>query len=844
VEFSLSGRRFHTDAASLPQAQRFTSGWAIQTAGWPEYNPREMARHGAYLTKNHLATFLPGNWDGNSFMIGRHFHHLRITGALVAACFLTAGAAATQTASATNPAESDSQLQEIIVTAEKRESSLQTTPISMTVFNGAALQSAGISNIAALAPPGVSFRSSGPGQTEIEMRGLNSAGGTSPTVGFYLDEVALTPPAASLNGKIVLDPNLFDLKQIEILRGPQGTLYGSGSMGGTVRLITNAPDPSHFSVNVQGIASGTADGGGLNRTENLAVNLPVIQDVLGVRIVVGDTFQDGWINRIVAQPFPLESNPTCPGFYGCTRGNVAAAPVTADFRYSNSYEIKSARISALYIPTDGLTVLPLVMAQGTTAKGPSQIDSDPGTNAHYQPFNVPEPLMDNFFLAGLTVEYRFPEFTLTSVTADWHRQQQQTQDFSEPMQDLFEFPAYEILAGGAGAANITDTDRTSQFSQELRMTSTWTGPFRALVGGYFSKFYSESDSNSQVPSLIPFFGTGNINIVYFPTHLQQEAVFGDFTYQISPSLAFTAGARYYDYKTTFVNTQSGIATASLLSPLTLTGAASADGLNPKFNLSFTPTDNAFLYATVTKGFRPGAGNVPVPTSGGASCASSLATLGLTNAPGQYAPDTVWSYELGSKLQFFDRRLTIDGAIYYENWNGVQQAIALSCGFDFTENAGDAHVYGGELEIQARLTDNLSFSLGGGYTHAAFTADNPATGVIRGQQLQNVPPYTENSAITYRRDIGASVTFVAGINNQFVDARHDVLGPLPAYDVINAQVGAERGPWRIYLFGNNVTDKKILISDDNSLSLNIPSYNRISEGIPLTIGINLNYKFSN
>jgi iron complex outermembrane receptor protein len=375
------------------------------------------------------------------------------------------------------------------------------------------------------------------------------------------------------------------------------------------------------------------------------------------------------------------------------------------------------------------------------------------------------------------------------------------------------------------------------------LTSTWAGPFKALVGGYFSKFYSEYDSNSQVPGLIPFFGTGNINIVYFPTHLQQEAVFGEFSYQISPSLALTTGARYYSYKTTFTNTQSGIATASL-TPETLAGAASADGFNPKFNLSYTPTDTALLYGTIAKGFRPGAGNVPVPTSGGASCASALAGLGLTNAPNQYSPDTVWSYELGSKLEFLDRRVTLNSAVYYENWNGVQQEIALSCGFDFTANAGDAHVYGGELEMQARITDELSFSVGGGYTHAAFTADDPATGAVRGEQLQNVPPFTENATLTYRHNIGSAVTLEASVNNQYVDARHDALGALPAYDVINARIGAERGPWHVYLFGNNITDKRILLSDDNSLSLNIPSYNRIAAGVPLTIGINLSYKFSN
>jgi iron complex outermembrane recepter protein len=776
-------------------------------------------------------------------MIARQYHAPLVAGAVVAVCLLPAEIAAAQTTDTSNPTDSDGALQEIIVTAEKRENSLQSTPISITAITGAALQYAGIANIAALTPPGVSFRSSGPGQTEIEMRGLNSAGGTSPTVGFYLDEVALTPPAASLNGKVVLDPNLFDLKQIEILRGPQGTLYGSGSMGGTVRLITNQPDLTHFSVNVQGIASDTADGGGFNRTGNIALNLPLLQDVLALRIVVGDTFQDGWIDRIVAQPFPLETNPSCPGFYGCTRGNVRLAPVVADYRHSNAYEIKSARASVLYMPVDSLSIKPLVMAQETTARGPSQIDSDPGTNAHYQPFDVPEPLTDSFFLAGATLEYRLPEVTFTAVTADWHREQQQTQDFSEPMQDLFGFSAYDISAGGAGAANITATDKTSQLSQELRMTSTWAGPIQALVGAYFSRFYSEYDSNSQVPSLSSFFGTGNVNIVYFPTHLRQEALFGELSWRMMSSLTFTAGARYYTYKTTFINTQSGIATASLLTPQTLTGAASANGVNPKFNLAFTPTDAALLYATVAKGFRPGAGNVPVPTSGGASCASSLAALGLANAPSQYAPDSVWSYEFGSKLQFLERRLTLDGAIYYENWSGVQQNLALSCGFDFTENAGDAHVYGGELEMQARVTDELAISLGGGYTRAAFTADDPATGAIQGQQLQNVPRFTETAAVTYRHSLNAATTLVASINDQFVDARHDALGSLPAYDVINAQVGTERGPWRVYLFGNNITDKRILVSDDNSLSLNIPSYNRISEGIPLTIGLNLSYKFS-
>src|SRR6185437_3916351 len=156
-------------------------------------------------------------------------------------------------------------LQEIVVTAEKRDSTVQKTPISMTAISGADLQAQGVNGLTSVAQqvPGVSFKTSGPGQTEFEMRGLTSTGGESPTVGFYLNETALTPPAMAQNGKVVIDPNLFDLNRIEILRGPQGTLYGAGSMGGTIKLVTNQPDLQRFGVNAQAVLSDT-DGGGFN----------------------------------------------------------------------------------------------------------------------------------------------------------------------------------------------------------------------------------------------------------------------------------------------------------------------------------------------------------------------------------------------------------------------------------------------------------------------------------------------------------------------------------------------------------------------------------------------------
>ena len=238
-------------------------------------------------------------------------------------------------------------LQEIVVTAEKRESTVQKTPISITAISGTDLQAQGLSDMTSVAQqvPGVSFKTSGPGQTEFEMRGLTSTGGESPTVGFYLDDAVLTPAAMAQNGKTVIDPSLFDLNRVEVLRGPQGTLYGAGSMGGTIKLVTNQPDPHAFAANVEVIGSGTTGGGGFNHTENVMLNIPLMQDVVALRLVGTDKYIDGWIDRKVLNPFPVEVNNST------ARGDVAGAPVAQDIRHSNTERLQAGRATLLIQPT-------------------------------------------------------------------------------------------------------------------------------------------------------------------------------------------------------------------------------------------------------------------------------------------------------------------------------------------------------------------------------------------------------------------------------------------------------------------------------------------------------------
>jgi iron complex outermembrane recepter protein len=740
------------------------------------------------------------------------------------------------------------ELQEIVVTAEKRDSTVQKTPISITAISGADLQAQGLSDMTSVAQqvPGVSFKTSGPGQTEFEMRGLTSTGGESPTVGFYLDDAILTPAAMAQNGKTVIDPSLFDLNRVEVLRGPQGTLYGAGSMGGTIKLVTNQPDPKAFAANVEVIGSGTSDGGGFNHTENVMLNIPLMQDVVALRLVGTDKYIDGWIDRKVVSPFPPEVN-------GSTaRGNVAGAPVAEDFQHSNTEHLQAGRATLLIQPIDRLSITLGYMHQSLTQDGPSTIDSPPLTETHYQPFDLAEPFSDKFDLFTLTGKYNFDSFQLVSASAYWDRQQNQTQDISEAMQDyiggFFGPPAAfpysstaTVTEGGStffglGAGSITEDDYTRQFSEELRLASTGEGPLQWLVGGYYSSFGATSHVFSFYPDtndgFNADFGTTNLADNHRKVDIDQYAAFGEVSYMLPDNLKASLGARYYEYHSNSVTSVSGVSANGTSNPLF--GLAQNSGVTPKFDLAYIPDDNTTVYGTVSKGFRPGGPNSPIPVP---PCASA--------APTQFGPDSVWSYELGEKLRFLNSRVSVNGDIYYEDWTNVQQEVAPSCGFKFTANAGKATVYGAELEVAVVLVPGLVLSQNAGYTHATNSTTLPAAGVVAGQRLLDVPEVTANTALSYKQPLANDLNFVSRLTNSYVSSIQDITftrNSLPAYDLVNFRLGVETGRWSAVLFADNLTNKMALLGDTGALSANISILNRVATNQPRTIGVDLNVKF--
>jgi iron complex outermembrane receptor protein len=575
------------------------------------------------------------------------------------------------------------ELEEIVVTAEKRESTVQKTPISMTALSAAQLVEQGLKSIedVAVETPGISMKQFSPGQTEYEMRGLSSGGGSSATVGLYLNDVPMTAPAGSVNGKALIDPDLYDLQRVEVLRGPQGTLYGAGSMGGTIKLITAPPEFNKFEGSSQSIVSDTTHGG-INWGESAMLNLPLVDDRLALRLVGTHQYSDGWIDRIVVSPFPVGPGGTC-GWATCARGNVLAAPVVKNLPKSNWDNLDGGRGSVRFQPTDALSFDLMVMYQARTTGAFSQVDQEIGldTLAHYEPFNIESPFRDTFRIASLSINYDMGFAQLTSATGAWSHESVWPGDYSESGQNLT-----NTYYGDPNFVPVSyrNSDRSKQTSQELRLTSEGDTRFQWLVGAFFSDFESISDQNVQSPDYAPLSTGGaaaNPEGILFrgyePYHIKQYALFAETSYHITDELKATVGVRGFrfdnrlDYELTGIFALSGNGTPSYGDV-----SSSNSGVNPKFNLSYEPNQNLTVYGQIAKGFRPGGLNIPAPVP---PCATAIQP--------SYGPDSIWNYEVGEKARLMDGRLTINADVFYIHWNNVQQSLVLACSYPFTGNIG-------------------------------------------------------------------------------------------------------------------------------------------------------------
>jgi outer membrane receptor protein involved in Fe transport len=723
-------------------------------------------------------------------------------------------------------------LQEIIVTAQKREQRLQDVPAAISAVTGATHESMGAESFTdyARSIPGLTFQDAGAGRQIPTIRGINPSAG-APAVAYYIDE---TPMPANLS--FVVNPRLADLARIEVLRGPQGTLYGSSSIGGTIRLIPNAPNLSQLTGSVQATALVTDGKGGAapGGDAELVLNLPIIEGAAAVRGAFWGRDVGGFVNR------------NYPG------GSAENRPDERTWGF---------RTTGLWQPTEQLRISLMAYLQHQHFNGFTDITGGAGNpdDELEQNFlaDVAEPQDDQFQLLNATVKYDFGALALVSSTSYSDQKFKYT---SEGMSAIQLFPTfYGLPETDAAFATVAEVGlKTHAFTQELRLaTSETVAGFDAIVGAYYSRVHQASTFDWSPPEYnaavagndpsSPLYAPDNNILTAWgpPAKERQVAEFGELTYHFSDSLRLTGGLRHYDVTTSEDLFTSGWFIGGNVPGVVSEAASSADssGFVYKGNLSYDVTPDHMVYVQYSEGFRRGFGNRPLPPVCGADNALNV------------KPDSIKNYELGAKTDWLNRRLTVNAAAYRTDWSDIQQGITLQCGFGLITNFGEARIKGAELEINGKLTQRLGAGLSATHLKSTLQQDLPALGALEGDQIQYVPKwqyalYAETTLPILAADDGFARLDYQYTGSSFAnysrlgDGSRDPASQVEKVRLLNFRTGLRHDRWELALSGQNLLNKVARQSLDPNAQITfaIPGRPRYVVTRPRTISLSVTYQF--
>ena len=765
-----------------------------------------------------------------------------VTAAALAALVLSATATFAQQPPNSVATSAPAALEEIVVTARKREESLEKVPLSIVAYNSAALEETGAEDFSSLAAriPGVTLNSAGPGQSSYSIRGIASVGGNAPTTGIYIDETPILPSGGD-GATASIDPDLFDLARVEVLRGPQGTLYGASSMGGTVRFITNQPDLTRTEGALKGEGSYTEHGNGNARLDAM-FNVPLVDDRVALRVVGTYKNLSGFIDKEVGvwAPNPNASPPPFPPY------PVSPAHPSEVVRDVNDEQLYSVRTLLRIAVSDALTITPSVWLQKLQVGGAPNYDIPTGESSapltQVRPFNLSERYSDRFVLSNLTLNYQLAWGSLLSTTSYLERRENTPDDETEALETT-------IPQGQFVPSVYNPTITSHAFTEEARVAfnpqgSRWT----AVAGLYFNSSNRHYSVNYLTPNYAQLFGNSyttsvllngvTLSDVNYSQHgdysPRQFAVFAEASYALSDKWKLTGGLRWYDLQYHAVRYEDGWSNGG---PTVSDGSAKSTGVNPKGGISYQATDNQLYYASASRGVRPGGVNT-----------SNLAAKGCGQDYGPYQPDSLWNYELGAKTRLFDGALVVNAAVYYIKWKDVQQGETLPCSYQITQNAGVAVVHGAELEAQGLIGGHLQLGAGVGYTKAVLDADAPNLGGLKGQQLENVPLWNGNASAKYFFKPRADYEAFVRADGQYVGEsypsfdRSDPATFQRAYALLDLRAGLLHGPWEVNLYMSNLFDKQAALSDYLSDNYSAPNRVRMFTNQPRTTGLSLHWKF--
>jgi outer membrane receptor protein involved in Fe transport len=694
---------------------------------------------------------------------------------------------------------------DIVVTAQKRSERLIDTPQSVTALTAADLSRLNAKQFVDFANtvPGLQYVSQGAGTSQISMRGVTSGADVSSTVGIYVDDVPYGSSSAFANGaRRALDVGLFDIDRVEVLRGPQGTLYGASSMGGVLKYVMTKPSLTDFEGKAEAGASST-EHGGTSYDGSAVVNVPLVRDKLAVR---------------------------ASGFYSRDGGyfdNVETGEKNVD--RGKTY---GGRVEALLAPTENLSIRLTGFAQNIRRDGNAyasiNLDGTPVAGWLDQSHPLDEPFRSNFRLGSATIGYDFGWATLTSITSYQSNKTYDSTDGSSV------YALYlQILAGvPAEAVAINELAKTRKFTQEVRFASPTGTKFEWQIGGFYTH------EKSLLAQVADTYGAGlvllpDVNAVTAAINgrYQEYAVFGDLTYHLTDKFDVTGGVRYAHNNQHFTQDASGILVVSA------PGSSSHEGVATYLaNARYRFSRNVTAYARFATGYRPGGPNFRVidPTTGNPSNPT-------------FHSDKLDSYEAGIKAQSADHTFGIDLSGYYIDWKNIQLLSPVAGVTAYTNGPG-AHIKGAELTLTAHPDRGLTVTGAFAYNDGKLTEAVPLLGARKGERLPNTPHVTASVNADYtvfssplKPTIGATLRFASDSEVSFDASPSLRQYRLPSYETVDLRAGLTFGPVDAQVYVQNLFDVHGQLAGQTILSqLGGPAQVLILR--PRTVGLRLSTHF--
>ncbi len=756
-----------------------------------------------------------------------------------------------------------SEVEELVVTARKRDEALIDVPFSVNAMSETRMRERGVANVEDLSRniAGFTVQNLGPGQSQVAIRGI-SAGqivrdqpGVKEQVGVYLDESVIS---LSL---FTPDLDLFDLNRVEVLRGPQGTLFGSGSLSGTVRYITNQPLLGDFEAAVEGTVSSVRHGE-MGGDLKMMINAP-LGDKAALRLV-------GYASEF-------------PGFIDAVQ---QGGRVVEDVNHGRRRGIRAA---LTFQPTGTFTITPRLIYQTLDVEGFNRADVFNILGNQYtttapavrlgdlQQFTqMEEKFEDDFLLADLTASLQFGEVELTSISTYTDRDVLVLRDATAL--------TGSITGGSIGlpasvytlTSPLADTTEVKSFTQEVRLGSTGEGTFDWVIGAFYSDIERDYAQVLDVRGFTLLSGIPSQGVVaptdalYYsvvPYEQNQWALFAEGTVNVGERLDITAGVRWAKYEETRTLTFDGIFAERTIA---VPGSTEADDVAPRVIVAYKATDDMTLNAQISKGFRLGGINDPLNRP--LCTPADFATFNALSKP-SFDNETVWNYEAGLKSRLGGGRGSLTLATFYSNIENLQATVdAGSCSSRVIVNVPKAKSAGIEGEFSYRLTDNFEVAASASYNEAKLTsnvedaAGQPIQGLRDGNRLPTVPKFQSAVSLDYRRPMDNGFTAFANATWQYVGERYTQISDqendpatvslfaigtptvstlsfplrLPAYQNINLRVGVRNDDWEGAIFVNNLADERALLSVDRERGLRARYGHQVNT--PRTVGVTVRRSF--